>query len=165
MADSQRQRFYDAEGMLRFAFSQPNGTYEFHGSTLVMPAERRFGRVEDVARYVEIVLGLDWMKREFKRASIPCQVRERRGNGKAHYEHDTHTIALCSKVPLGQAWAMREAVVLHEISHHLAGPVGHGPEFAGIFLGLISRFIGPEAALVLMAAYDDLGVVWIQRSI
>jgi putative metallohydrolase (TIGR04338 family) len=160
MTDSQRQKVYDAEGFLRLMMEQATATpVTVLGSTVVLPPERKFGRVEDVQRYVDALLGLSWVKATWPRAEIPVLVRSRKGNVKAHYEPWSHTIALCASARLSDAWAMREVVVLHEVAHHLS-PSGHGPGFAGTYLRLVEEIVGPEAGFVLTAGYADQGVTW-----
>jgi putative metallohydrolase (TIGR04338 family) len=55
---------------------------------------------------------------------------------------------------------MRELVVLHELSHHLADEpeVAHGPEFVGRMLTVVDGIVGPEAALLLRVTLLDNGV-------
>jgi putative metallohydrolase (TIGR04338 family) len=156
---------------------------EVAGSRITLPPERHFGDLAGVQRYVDAVLGLDWIVRRWPRAAaIPVIVRERRGAAQAHYEPDTATIA----VPVRGAdarWALRELVVLHELAHHLAmgarseqlgtdaGPnaggdasseadadTGHGPGFTGRMLELVGGVMGEEAAFLLRVAWADQGV-------
>ncbi len=133
---------------------------EVAGSHLTLPPERRFADLASVQRYVDAVLGLGWVRSRWpRRATQPVTVRERRGAARAHYEPAGAVLAL----PLyrgNAAWALRELVVLHELSHHLgeAGDTGHGPGFVARFVDLADGVIGAEAALLLRVAMADQGV-------
>ena len=91
-------------------------------------------------------------------------MRERSGQRRAHYEPATATIA----IPIRDLWAGREAVVLHELAHHLACSAGvpasasgrrwHGAEFRAAMCDLVTEVLGAQAALLLRAGYDAAGV-------
>ena len=159
--DGQRARVYDAEHLVHRLFDR-SGEYpliEVAGSRVTLPVERRFASIESVQSYVDQVLALGWVRATWPRAGVPVVVRGRAGDSRAHYERAGAVMA----VPTHRgrsAWAMRELVVLHELSHHLAdGPeVAHGPEFVGRMLTVIDGIIGPEAALLLRVTLLDNGV-------
>ena len=138
---------------------------EIVGSTMTLPIERKFASVDSVERYAAAVLGLNWVRARWPRATQPIRVRERAGQGAAHYESETATLAiptLASSRHRGvKAWALRELVVLHEIAHHLAEPdeEPHGPEFTGRFVELATEVIGPEAGLLLRVTLSDCGAL------
>ena len=162
--DAQRSRVYDAEHLVHRLFdrSAEYPLIEIAGSRLTLPVERRFASIESVQSYVDRVLGLGWVRATWARAAVPVVVRGRAGDSQAHYERAGAVMA----VPTGtgsrsnSAWAMRELVVLHELSHHLAdGPeVAHGPQFVDRMLTVIDGIIGPEAALLLRVTLLDNGV-------
>ena len=136
------------------------GVVDFFGSRLDVPAQRRFADLGSVRAYVAGVLALPSVAGAYPNAG-PVRVRERRGQGRAHYETATATIAL----PMGSLWAGREAVVLHELAHHLAcsavdpGAAGwHGVPFRDAMLLLVAEVLGEPAALLLRAGYDAAGV-------
>jgi putative metallohydrolase (TIGR04338 family) len=94
-------------------------------------------------------------------------VRERAGNGRAHYADGV--IALPLQGLVGERWAARESVVLHELTHHLVahahpGVAAHGPEFCGDEVLLVEIVLGPEAALLLRAAFDGAGIPVAERA-
>lgn len=161
MRDSQRQRLYDAEhvveGILDRAHLAP--TVDFYGSSLVLPAERKFGDLEGVQRYVDGVLALNWVKDTWPRAQYPISIRRRKGDQRAHYEWVTSTIAVPDH---GRGrFTMREHYILHEVAHHLNDDrreASHGPAFAGIMLRLVTELIGPEAGLLLTDAFTKHSV-------
>ena len=158
MRDSQRQRVYDAEGRLRGMFDYTvqydNPTVEVNGVRLTLPPEAKFGDVASVQRYCDRVCTMAGVP--------PVAVRERQGEGMAHYEPDNRVIA----VPDGRnRWAMREIVVLHELAHHVTrmhngGVAAHGPEFVTEFIDLLSVVMAPEAALAFRLICAIEGVRW-----
>ena len=159
--DGQRARVYDAEHLVHRLFDR-SGEYplsEVAGSRVTLPVERRFASIESVQSYVDQVLALGWVRATWQRAGVPVVVRGRAGDSRAHYERAGAVMAVPTHRG-NSAWAMRELVVLHELSHHLAsGPeVAHGPEFVGRMLTVIDGIIGPEAALLLRVTLLDNGV-------
>jgi putative metallohydrolase (TIGR04338 family) len=88
----------------------------------------------------------------------PVSVRARKGQMKAHYEAESQVIA----IPLDTAWAARESVVLHELTHHIVmssygtDDPAHGPRFTSSMCTLVECTLGPEAALLLRATYSSL---------
>lgn len=145
--DSDRSKVYEAEWEVRTMLDRP-GTLTIHGSVIAVPEERKFGRVEDVQRYVDAVREHIGYKPEIK-------VRKRKGNTKATYQYGLNTIA----VPDAD-WSLREIVILHEIAHALAGPAGqsHGPRFRTNFVALMERVLGPEAGFLVRVAYGERGL-------
>jgi putative metallohydrolase (TIGR04338 family) len=142
------------------------GTVDFFGSPLEIPQERRFADIDAVQRYVDAVLGLIGVVTRWPGVP-PVRVRERAGNGRAHYSEGV--IALPLQGLVGERWAARESVVLHELTHHLVahshhGVAAHGPEFCGDEVLLVEIALGPEAALLLRAAFDGSGIPVAERT-
>jgi putative metallohydrolase (TIGR04338 family) len=139
------------------------GAVDFFGSRLDVPMQRRFADVASIQAYADGVLALPGVLELFPEAGA-VHVRERAGQGRAHYEPATATIA----VPLRSLWAGREAVILHELAHHVtcssgvpddrAGRRWHGAEFREAMLALVTATLGEAAALLLRAGYDAAGV-------
>lgn len=122
------------------------GPVHFHGSALTLPVERRFGDLDSVRRYLDAVRELPWGY-----AHVPAPgLRRRKGYTKATWE--AGTIALPDGIG-ARGWAMREVVVLHEYAHHVVwheyDTTGHGPRFQGVYLDLLDKAMGPEAAFVV----------------
>lgn len=142
--DQQRERVYQAEFMLRGIYetiaATGNPVVELDGIQLTMPPEARFGSVESVQTYCNRVLALVGHDQ-------PVSVRERRGTAKAHYEWSFSGGGVIAVPVVGSRWAMREIVVLHELSHHLAPGAKHGPGFVTVMNDLLGRVMGPEVAL------------------
>jgi putative metallohydrolase (TIGR04338 family) len=152
----QRARVYAAEdawALLLDAARQGAAQALVAGSAVVLPAEVRFGDLSAAQAYADHHLAA-W--------DVPAVgLRPRRGRLKAHWEAPG-TIAL--PVPVhGTPWALREAVLLHELAHHLAfhldGAGDHGPAFAARMLELVEHALGPEAALALRVDYGEQQVV------
>lgn len=166
--DTQRAKVYDAEQLVRGVFDRAdehgNRTVELYGSQVTLPIERRFASVESVQTYVGKVLALNWVRAQWERAAVPVRVRSRAGAAAAHYETADAVLAVPSAT--GGAWALRELVVLHELTHHLeplhppdeVAPAPHGPEFCSRYLELVDGVIGPEAALLLRTTMLGCGV-------
>ena len=140
-------RVYAAENTLLFMLDH-GGTAQFLGSSLTLPVERRFGDVDSVRRYLAEVRKRSWGHSDVP----PPRVRVRKGHSKAHWADGT--IAL----PDGtreRGWAMREVVVLHEYSHHVAwhkhAAGGHGTAFQEVYVDLLEHAVSPEAAFVVRA--------------
>lgn len=130
-------------------------TVQIAGTQLTVPAEVRFGSLEQVREYVDRVLALRPVTERFERAELPVSVRSRRGHRAAHYERAGATIAVPDQ-PDGR-WAMRELVLVHELAHHL-DPIGdpaHGPSFVATLIDLVEVVVGPEAALVYRVIFGD----------
>ncbi len=157
MRDSQRSHVYAAENLmcrlLDRAAKEHLSTLEIAGSTISVPIERKFGSIEAVQRYVDLVL--DRVAADYH-ASAKVRVRTRRGDGSAHYRWNE--IAIPDHNSWNRSWAMRELVVLHEIAHHLAIGKQHNPKFVSAFADLVERFMGPEAALMLRVLTHESGV-------
>lgn len=141
------QRVYEAEDTLLFLLDN-GGTVTFLGSSLTMPVERRFGDLEGVRRYLRALRELPW---GYGGVPEPA-VRLRKGHGRAHWSDGV--IALPDGIG-ERGWAMREVVVLHEYAHHvtwhLRRETGHGQGFLEVYLDLLERAVGPEAAFVVRA--------------
>jgi putative metallohydrolase (TIGR04338 family) len=163
MRDNQRQRVYDAEYFVRdvlASLAQADvPTFDFYGSSLLMPLERKFGDLESIQRYIDAVLELNWVRDMWpERTILPVHVRRRAGRKFAHYEPLTRTFAIPDHEN-SSGWALREIVILHELSHHLSrhGEI-HGAEFASTFLHMVREVMGPEIGLLLTDSYSQHGV-------
>ena len=133
------------------------GKVDFHGSIIEVPVQRRFGDLEAIATYVDWVVSHPRVIEAFG-VVAPVSVRARKGQLKAHYEAESQVIA----IPIDTAWAARESVVLHELTHHIVmsshgtDDPAHGPRFTSSMCTLVECTLGPEAALLLRATYSSL---------
>lgn len=157
--DHHRSAVYAAEEQWARQLAR-GGTVDFFGSALQVPQERRFADIDSVQRYADSVLSLIGVITRW-----PCvpgvRLRERAGAGRAHYSEGVIALPLMGAV--GERWAARETVVLHEITHHLVahahpGVAAHGPQFCGDEIALVEIVLGAEAALLLRAAFDGAGI-------
>ena len=123
------------------------------GSSVLLPAERRFGTLGAAEAFCAAVLALPEV------AAVadlpPPRLRTRRGARRAHWE-PPGTIAL--PVPAhGEPWALRETVLLHELAHHVGelGGLsrGHAAPFPAVVLLLARAVLGEEAAFALRVDY------------
>ena len=146
-----RESVYQAERQVFRVLERP-GAVDFFGSQLTIAPEVWFKNIDEIQNFVDeaiTAIASDWV------GITPLKVRRRKGQTKAHYEYNNHTIA----IPTETNWAMREMVVLHEIAHHLTwfdapNVEAHGLEYVANYLFLVSHFMGDEVALLLTAAFD-----------
>ena len=88
--DSQRSKVYAAEEFVRTLFDRAaehgSRSMEFFGTQLTLPPEARFGSVPAVQRYVDDVLALPAVRRQWPNVGR-LRVRARRAATAAHYEN------------------------------------------------------------------------------
>jgi putative metallohydrolase (TIGR04338 family) len=160
--DWQRAKVYAAEEFVRTLFDRAaeHGSrgIEFFGAQLTLPPEARFGSVASVQRYVDDVLALPAVRREWSKVA-PLTVRARRAASAAHYENRNGAGVIAVPDLATADWAMRELVVLHEIAHHLcdASPP-HGSHYVATLCTLAELVMGPELGHVLRVVYAKEGV-------
>lgn len=160
--DTQRAKVYAAEVFVRTVFERAaergSGDIDFFGTALTLPPEARFGSLAAVQRYVDDVLALPSVRDRWPDAAA-LTVRARRGATAAHYEKLGETGIIAVPDHRGVDWALRELVVLHEITHHLcdARPP-HGPQFVATFCELAELVMGPELGYVLRVVFAKEGV-------
>jgi putative metallohydrolase (TIGR04338 family) len=160
--DSQRAKVYAAEEFVRVMFDRAaehgSPSVDFFGTQLTLPPEGRFASMASVQRYVDELLALPAVRRQWP--DVPSlRVRARRGATSAHYENrdGAGTIAVPDRDTAD--WAMRELVILHEVAHHLSRvPPPHGPDFVATMCALTELVMGPELGHVLRVVYAKEGV-------
>jgi putative metallohydrolase (TIGR04338 family) len=162
--DSQRAKVYAAEEFVRTLFDRVaehgSPAVEFFGTQLTLPPEGRFGSVASVQRYVDDVLALPAVRRDWPKVS-PLTVRARRAATAAHYESRDGAGVIAVPERDTADWALRELVVLHEVAHHLCqAEPPHGPEFVATICRLTELVMGPELGHVLRVVYTKEGVRW-----
>lgn len=160
--DTQRSKVYAAEQFVRTLFDRAaehgSQAVEFFGTQLTLPPEGRFGSVAAVQRYVDEVLTLPAVRRQWP-AVPPLTVRARRAATAAHYENRDGAGVIAVPDRDTADWAMRELVVLHEVAHHLSdAEPAHGPEFVATMCTLAELVMGPELGHVLRVVYAKEGV-------
>jgi putative metallohydrolase (TIGR04338 family) len=160
--DWQRSKVYAAEEFVRTLFDRAaehgSRSVEFFGAQLTLPPEARFGSVPAVQRYVDDVLALPAVRRQWPRVA-PLTVRARRAATAAHYENHDGTGIIAVPDRDTADWAMRELVVLHEIAHHLCDvQPPHGSQYVAALCTLAELVMGPELGHVLRVVYAKEGV-------
>jgi putative metallohydrolase (TIGR04338 family) len=160
--DLQRSKVYAAEEFVRTLFDRAaehgSRSVEFFGAQLTLPPEARFASVPAVQRYVDDVLALPAVRRQWPKVA-PLTVRSRRAATAAHYENrdGAGVIAVPDRATAG--WAMRELVVLHEIAHHLCdAQPPHGSQYVATLCSLAELVMGPEIGHILRVVYAKEGV-------
>jgi putative metallohydrolase (TIGR04338 family) len=163
MRDNQMSKVYNAENLvmdvLATVAKTDARTFDFYGSTLVLPDERKFGNLDGVQRYIDQVLGLNWVRATWPtRAAQPVTVRARKGASWATYRLGVIAVPDHKQ---GISWAMREMVIIHELAHHLArGGESHGVQFVSTYLHLVKELVGEEVGLLLTDAFASNGVAF-----
>ncbi len=148
--DRHRSALYRVEDQWSATLDR-GGVVDFFGSTLDAPVQMRFGSLADAQTYVRTVC---------MSVALPLPaVRARKGGTRAHYEnHPEPTIA----IPEHEPWAMRESVLLHEISHHMCvtsnNDAHHGEDFTATMLMLTRVQLGEAAELLLRTGYQAAGI-------
>lgn len=160
--DSQRSKVYAAEEFVRTLFDRAaehgSNSVEFFGAHLTLPPEARFASLDAVQRYVDEVLALPAMRRQWP-IRTPLRVRSRRSSTAAHYENRDGTGVIAVPDRTEAEWAMRELVVLHEIAHHLCdAQPAHGSQYVTTLCTLAELVMGPEVGHVLRVVYAKEGV-------
>jgi len=160
--DSQRSKVYAAEAFVRTLFDRAaehgSTSMDFFGTQLTLPPEARFGSLDAVQRYVDEVLALPAVRRQWGDPA-PLRVRARRASTAAHYENRSGTAIIAVPDQRDAEWAMRELVVLHEIAHHLCdAQPAHGPQYVTTLCTLTELVMGPEVGHVLLVVCAKEGV-------
>jgi putative metallohydrolase (TIGR04338 family) len=148
--DAQRQRVYDAEHdfvrLVRGRAEHPR--ISISGVSMDVPDILRFGDLAAVQSFV------DQVTRHAGASRISVHTNDRLAQ-RANYSGGVITL------PLGgvdHRWAWNQAVLLHEIAHHLAAGARHNSPFPAALTELFTTWISPEAGLLLRLLYLDLGV-------
>ena len=106
--------------------------------------------LEGAERFLIEVITSDWFLARFQ--SVAVHVRDG--------QHDTLASATSfysSAFISLPVWAYRRGVVLHELAHALSDD-GHGPRFVRIYIDLVDRWMGAEAADLLREGCAQRGV-------
>lgn len=158
---------YSAEYALRDMFDRVAASEEpflvtVAGSSVLLPLERKFGTIDSIQAYVDLVC------HQVGEGDTAPRVRARQSVRRAHYDRAKREIAIPTNETQAagkSGWAMREIVVLHELAHHFdrrephhKESNGHGPTFVGTFLSLIRAFMGYEAWLLAISLFDGADV-------
>lgn len=131
--DSQRRKAYKAERV--------------DGALRTSP----FATFRELERFVEHVCASAWVVSKWGRSRIRVTYNPRKGKGSAEAWGSGH-------IAFGpESWTKR--IALHEIAHCLTPEdVGHGREWARVYVELVQHFEGRAAADSLKAAFKSQGV-------
>lgn len=164
--DTARALVYAAENQWSAALDR-GGVIDFFGSKFTLPQQKQFETIAAMQNYCDGVMVSERLMNRYPSAGSVV-VRPRAGQRMAHYESASGTIAIPLSSTQGEpSWACREAVLLHELTHHLlyasadpaavAEPI-HGSAFTTTMCWLVCEVLGSEAALVLQGAFQGAGL-------
>ncbi len=155
--DHTKTRAYHAEWQLQRMLDRQEDcpTVIVAGSTITLPAERKFGDLESIQRYVDAVLALGPVQAHWpQQAAKPVKVKRHPASdgNTAHYQMGHIAIP-----DSGRRWAMRETTVLHELAHHLDNSFGpaHGSTMQVTLVDLMSIAMGEEVGFLLRVLYHQ----------
>jgi len=153
--DVDRARTYAVEDAWSAVLDR-GGEVDFFGSRLQVPIQRRFGDLPAMQTYADFCLI------RTQRGLPAVRVRQRQGQRRAHYEYGQGAWTIA--IPLQAQWACREAILLHELAHHVvacsteSSSLSHCRAFRGAMCWLAELTLGPEAALLLRTGYQGSGL-------
>ena len=143
--DRCRGAVYQAEDTIASVMGRSHRAVRVGRRVLTLPETTRFGTVATVQAYVEAVLARPATAAAYPGVG-PIVVEAKKGFRSATYS--SGVIHLPAGDPRGR-WSMTQAVVLHEVAHHLAGVLGHGREFQRALVHLYREHLGSGAAELL----------------
>lgn len=111
----------------------------------------RFAGVDDASAFVAKTLA------HLGRDTDEITVVESKGFLKAEYVYHRKEIRIPTREK-GGGWALNSGVILHEVAHHLAGPVGHDQPFRLAFVRLLEDLGQPENARLLQVCFQVHGL-------
>jgi putative metallohydrolase (TIGR04338 family) len=143
--DSQRSKLYSAEWPLKDADHGPGAL----PSPCPLPV---------LQSYVDRITGSAWWRDYVGARRRRVTVKDGRGRSNA----GSYTFQAAITMP---HWSRNRFVTLHELAHQATDAArgeettaAHGPEYAGMLLSLVSRFLGREKAAELRDSYRKHGV-------
>jgi len=149
--DHNRSAVYGAEDQVT-AMLDRGGQVDFHGSTLDLPSERKFGDIPSINRYLDAVRCQSWGYGSTREVSVVASRAEITATWRAPGE---------IRVPVRSRWALREWIVLHEYSHHVTFHTGRGANhdraFCEVLIELTSKALSPGIGTLLLAAFHEAG--------
>jgi putative metallohydrolase (TIGR04338 family) len=144
--DSQVQRLYAAEKVLRAGMSKPVTTWKRGASK-----DERKQMIKDAQAFIDRVMARKYIKRKYPNASrFRIMVR----GTKARRQAVAWTVSGTIDLPFNGEWGWHEDVLLHEVAHILdyrdhwryeEDRAYHDWRFAQIYLDLVRNVMGKEA--------------------
>jgi len=146
MRDMGRAAVYEVENMVA-RMMERGGPVDFHGSTLNLEPDMRFGQVADMQRYVDMA----WPTVGVGPAP---RIVQSRGRQRAYYATASHTI----HVPDRRVFRTR-LLLLHEIAHavvRVSGDrdPGHGEAWRKTYCWILEQCGMPEVSLLIRSGFD-----------
>lgn len=134
--DSQRSRVYAAEGVIQQKAADP-----------------AFEELAACQKYVDRIRHSAWFRRHYPGALQYIRLKDGRGSTRARADNATIDLP---------RWGRQKAVILHELAHCVIRQTygsrtmaGHGREWAAVYLALVRRWMGREAAAKLKASFQE----------
>lgn len=140
--DTQRQKLYDAEDILKAGVWQSKAALRLLDNGLKVKSTGNVS-IEACQAYVDWVTARAWFQRRWGQRHILVQ-------------HKVYGSATGGEGRMAlPPWSRNEVVILHEITHSLvpSSAASHGPEFAATFLFLVDRVLGSEAKAALLEEF------------
>ena len=137
------------------AMVERGGAVEFFGSTLdLRQCAVRTYTPDQLPLLQGMVTGLYGTYRYGVREQAPTIRISPRAYRRAWYSPGVHEIVLP-----GARWAWNDMVLCHEIAHAASGcghdaRSAHGKAWRAIYAAMVAEVVGPEAGLLLQAAFD-----------
>jgi putative metallohydrolase (TIGR04338 family) len=150
--DRCRGAVYQAEDTIASVMARPHRMVRLGRDVVTLPAVARFGSLDAIQDFVDLVLADPRTTADYPgRGGV--EVVPKRGFRTASYRDGRIRIPMAD--PRGR-WALTQAVVLHEVAHHLAAEPGHGRSFRGALVHLYERHLGSGAAAMLGHLFEPL---------
>lgn len=150
---SETAAVYDCEFTLRDMLKLSK--VHVHGREVHIPVERNFADIVSIQQYVDKVLALNWVQAQYPTAKRPLRVQKKpKGANVASCGGGVMNVPINSE----HRWALREAVILHELAHHLTPHCGHSAEFRDCFAWLLEEIVAPEVGWLLRTIFWDRGL-------
>jgi len=148
--DNQRSKLYAAQRIMG-----GNGGADRHPGT---PLPKN-ATVAECQSYVDGILGSAWWRDYVGARLRKVTVKDGRGRNSAASYYYERAISI-------PRYQRTRPVVIHELAHQAVdrihgGPnevAPHGPEYAGVLVSMVSRFLGTAAAAELRDSYRKHGV-------
>ena len=160
--DTYKSKVYEAEWELCF-IRDHNETcsIDFYGQTLDLPRPRKFGDLDGVQRFVNMVCEFEPVTSLWTPPGKPPKVAPRSSDAHAHYSPGYNVIKVPPHKGSNHSWAMDEIIILHELAHFFnrhTDEASHGLNFVRCFMDLLEQVLHPTWKLLLMRALDQRGV-------
>jgi putative metallohydrolase (TIGR04338 family) len=125
----------------------------------VKGGRRGFDNLEEIVKWVDEIVASGWFRANFPRIRS-IEVKTGAGRAVAYASryswHETDNIHGYISLP---EWARQKIVIVHEIGHVCCDRGGHGPDYTGIYLALVERFIDRATMEELASKFVETGAL------